>query len=314
MENSSHLSMDVSGTINVTDPQSVSAGVQAILNSAYPASDFSILQRVYSDFSALYRGELSGFLACDTSYHDIQHVLDVSLAMARLLDGYDRSHSAEQQLGAELATLGMIVALFHDSGYIRRSHETDIKNGAEYTKIHVSRSAQFMSEYLPGIGCADMVELCGKLVHFTGYEYSPDQISVSDPKLRVLGGLIGTADVIAQMADPAYLEKCRDRLFPEFEVGGITRQILPDGTEQVVYKSAEDLLVKTPEFIKATIKERLDGHFGGLYQFVEAHFGGANLYMDALERNCEHLEALIAQQDPSLLTGAALRPVPAKKA
>ena len=308
MGQANRLRMDVSGHIDVTDPDSVCGEVLSIFARRYPEADFSLLSRVYGDFYTLYRGELEGFLACDTSYHDIQHVLDVSLAMARLVDGYECDHEGPDRLGPELATIGMIVALFHDSGYIRRHGETGITNGAEYTRIHVSRSARFLAEYLPLIGRGDIVELTGKLVHFTGYEYSPDQIDIDDDKLRALGYLLGTADVIAQMADPAYLEKCRDRLFPEFELGGIARQVRADGSEQVVYASAEDLLLKTPSFIKSTITERLDGHFGGLYRHVESHFGGRNLYMEALDRNCRHLEYLLAQNDPSLLAGPALLP------
>lgn len=308
MQTAKPLTLDVSGQVDVSVPEAVCNAVMVILQRRYPAHDFSIIQRLYADFAALYRGELDGFLACDTSYHDIQHVLDVSLAMARLMDGYDAEQPPEQQLGADLAEIGLIVALFHDAGYIRRRNETAIKHGAEYTKIHVSRSARFMAEYLPGIGREDIIELCGKLVHFTGYELSPDQIDVAEPKLRVLGCLVGTADVIAQMADPGYLEKCRDRLFPEFELGGVARQTLADGSEQVVYESAEDLLIKTPEFIKKTITDRLDGHFGGLYRKVEVHFGGQNLYMDALEQNCRHLESLLVKDDPSLLFSPALRP------
>lgn len=308
MGHANRLTRDVSGYVDVTDPQSVCDEVLSIFSQRYGAADFSILQRVYSDFMALYRGELEGFLACDTSYHDIQHVLDVSLAMARLIDGHEQNQPPAQQLGPELAALGMIVALFHDSGYIRRQGETHIRNGAEYTKIHVSRSERFLKEYLPSIGWGAQAQLAGKLVHFTGYEFKLEDIPLDSEKLRILGGLVGTADVIAQMADPAYLEKCRDRLYPEFELGGIAREVLPDGSEQVVYASPEDLLLKTPAFIKQTITDRLDGQFGGLYRHVEAHFGGKNLYMDALEKNCRHLERLIAKNDPALLSSPALRP------
>lgn len=308
MDQVSQIIMDVSGTINVTDPQSVCEAVIDIYQQNYSDVDVELIQRLYDDFASLYQGSLEGFLACDTTYHDMQHVLDVSLATARLIDGYDKSHTPTEQLGAELAEIGLIIALFHDSGYIRRVGEADIKNGAQYTKIHVSRSAQFMAEYLPTIGREDIVEITGKLVHFTGYEYDLDDIEVNDPKHKVLGSLVGTADVIAQMADPAYLEKCRDRLYPEFELGGMTRQQLPDGGEKVIYESAQDLLIKTPQFIKATISNRLDSHFKGMYRFVERHFEGSNLYMDALEANCRHLEGLIAQNDLHLLNSSSLRP------
>ncbi len=301
------IGMDVTGTVDVTDPRSVCDAVLAIFNRRYPDTSFVIIDRLYQDFAKLYRGELEGFLACDTSYHDIQHVLDVSLAMARLIDGYEITATSDDSLGPDLALLGLVIALFHDSGYIRRANE-QVSHGAEYTKIHVSRSAQFMAEYLPSIDMSRLISLSGKLVHFTGYEYKPEDIDVSDERHRVIGCLVGTADVIAQMADPAYLEKCRDHLYPEFELGGIARQQLADGSEQVVYESPEDLLVKTPEFIQSTITNRLNGNFRGMFHHVEAHFGGRNLYMEALEHNCQHLESLLKQNDPSLLISRSLRP------
>ncbi len=307
MSHTKTIGKDVSGLVDVTDPQAVCAAVLTIFKNRYPDHDFSIINRLYTDFGVLYTGALPGFLACDTSYHDMQHVLDVSLAMARLIDGYDKNHAGENQLGPDLALLGLIVALFHDSGYIRRANET-VDHGAKHTKIHVSRSARFMAEYLPSIGMASIVELAGKLVHFTGYEFALDEIEVTNPKHRIIGSLAGTADVIAQMADPAYLEKCRDHLFAEFELGGISKQQLADGTEQVIYKSAEDLLIKTPEYMKATITNRLDGQFCGLYKNIEAHFNGHNPYMEALEHNCRHLEFLLEQNDYSLLNTSALRP------
>ena len=47
--------------------------------------------RAFDDIVRLYRGENPGYATCDTAYHDLQHVLEVTLAMARLLDGYERS-------------------------------------------------------------------------------------------------------------------------------------------------------------------------------------------------------------------------------
>jgi hypothetical protein len=300
--------MDVSDSVDVCSPGSVCCEAIRIFELRYPEHDFSLLKQLYNDFYALYTGRFPGFLACDTGYHDIQHVLDVSLAMVRLIDGYDASHDKHEQLGPELATLGVIVALFHDSGYIRRNTEGEHRHGAEYTKIHVSRSAQFLAEYLPTIQWGEHVELADKLVHFTGYEFLPDEIELENSKHRVLGYLMGTADVIAQMADIAYLEKCRDRLYPEFELGGMARQSTDDGSENIIFESAEDLLIKTPAFIKNTIKERLEGHFQGLYAMAAIHFGGRNLYMEALDKNCKHLEFLLSQNDRSLLHKETLRP------
>ena len=106
---------------------------------------------------------------------------------------------------------------------------------------------------------------------------------------KLLGTLLGSADIIAQMSDRCYLEKCRDRLYPEFVEGGITHKKTVKG-DVVVFASAQDLLRKTPSFYQNATK-RLDGDLGGAYNYAQAHFGGAtNLYMDALRQNIRFVE------------------------
>lgn len=301
------FSRDVTGTVDVSDPEAVCAAVVAILQRRYPRAEAAPIERLFTDFARLYRGEYPGFFACDTQYHDIQHVLDVTLAAVRLIDGYDASQPAFQQLGLELATVGIAVALFHDAGYIRRKGDTRHLYGAEYTRIHVSRSARFLAEYLPAIGLARVASIAAKLVHYTGYEFKPDDMDLPDGRQRVLGALIGSADVMAQMADRAYLEKCRDRLYVEFELGGMTRVRDASGAERVLYSSPADLLRQTPDFIQRTVSERLEQLFGGVYRYFAVHFGGPNLYLEAIERNRRHLERLLATNDDQLLQRGSLR-------
>jgi hypothetical protein len=49
--------------------------------------------------------------------------------------------------------------------------------------------------------------VAGMIVHFTGYVLGLDNILLNDPRDSTCGHLLGTADVIAQMADRRYLEK-----------------------------------------------------------------------------------------------------------
>jgi hypothetical protein len=298
---------DVTGTVDVSNPEAVCRAVLAILQARYAGVQVAAVEQLFVDFARLYRGEYPGFFACDTQYHDIQHVLDVTLAAVRLIDGYEASQPAAAQLGAELAVVGVAVALFHDAGYIRRKGDTRHLFGAEYTKIHVSRSSRFLAEYLPTIGLARVAPLAAKLVHYTGYEFKPEDIDLADATQRVLGTLIGSADVMAQMADRAYLEKCRDRLYAEFELGGMTRERDASGAERVLYASPADLLKQTPNFIRRTLNERLEHLFGGVYRYFAVHFGGRNLYFEAIERNREHLEQLLAENDEQLLQRGSLR-------
>lgn len=289
--------LDVTETVDVCVPEPVCTAVMAIFRRRYPHADLSAVVHLFAGFGQLYRGELPGFHACDTQYHDMQHVLDVTLATARLIDGYEADHPPAEQLGPDLALTGIAIGLFHDAGYIRRKGDSRHIHGAEYTKIHVSRSSRFLSEFLPAVGMHAAAPIAAKLVHYTGYEFNPADIDVDDPAQRALGALVGTADVVAQMADRAYLEKCRDRLFREFELGGLTREVDANGVEIVRYASPDDLLQQTPEFIKRTISDRLDGLFGGLYHHLATHFGGRNWYMESIERNRFHLEKLLAVND-----------------
>ena len=104
--------MDVSNRVDVTDPAAVESAVLAILGQRYPGHDFSLVPKLVADLHRLYVGDYPGFSACDIGYHNLQHVLDVTLAMARLLDGHDATENGPSQLGPELALAGITAAQF----------------------------------------------------------------------------------------------------------------------------------------------------------------------------------------------------------
>jgi len=175
---------DVTNRVNVEHPQEVRDAILGIYGARYPGVDFGPLSQAFGDIQALFEGRFPGYLACDTLYHDMRHTLDMTLAMARLIDGHDRVCAQSERLGARRASLGVLVALLHDSGYLKRNSETQVENGAIFTKVHVSRSADFISGYLPRIGFGPEAQVASQLVHFTGYELEIDQIPVHDTKDR----------------------------------------------------------------------------------------------------------------------------------
>jgi hypothetical protein len=288
---------DVTNRVNVEDPQRVRDVVLALFAARFPGADFAPLARAFDDFAALFEGTYPGYLACDTLYHDIRHTLDMTLAMARLIDGHERACAGADRLGARRAMLGVLVALLHDSGYLKRSSESHVENGAVFTKIHVSRSADFISTYLPKIGFEAEAPLAARLVHFTGYEMEIEDIRVDEPKDRLIGCLVGTADLIGQMSDRMYLEKCREFLYREFVIGGVAREKLADGREIVRYASPEDLVLKTPGFYEYVARARIDRKLGGVNRFVAAHFDGPNLYQREIDRNMDFLRQAIETTD-----------------
>ena len=292
---------DVTNTVQVSSVPAVKRAVEELYSQTWPSGKVERLDTAFTDFERLFNGHFPGYLGCDTVYHDLQHSLDDTLAMARLLAGYDRSHAVEQRLGAERAMMGIVVALFHDAGYIRQTDDTMHRNGAEFTRTHVGRSAQFLARYLPTLGLADWVPVATQIVHFTGYEVPFDQIRLDDPRDRKVGHLVGTADMMAQMADRCYLEKCRDRLYPEFVLGGVAVSRGNEGELKVIYGSGLDVLRSTPEFVAETMRTRLDGEFSGAYRYIEALYGGRNPYMEAIDASLVYLKQVLQSQRWSML-------------
>ncbi|MBV8032728.1 MAG: hypothetical protein JO035_14545 [Betaproteobacteria bacterium] len=289
---------DVTDSVRTTDPDQVGAEVLRLHRLLYRAPS-PILERAFRDIGALYRGEHPDYYPCDTAYHDIQHILDVTLAMARLLDGYERGRQeGEPRLEPDLFALGVLAALFHDFGYLRRRHDRRHRYGAEYTLTHVSRGAAFLRAYLRKAGLGHLAGVASTLVHFTGYERPTETIRVSDTLLRRVGHMLGTADIIAQMSDRCYLEKCRDRLFPEFVLGSLAGRKLVRRRQLPFFASGDELVVKTPGFY-ANASKRLDFQLARAYEYAARHFGGENLYLEAMQKNIRHAERVARETEPA---------------
>ena len=284
---------DVSDSVQTTDPDSVAAEVQRIFKGLFGHGGSPELKRAFQDAAKLYRGEHPRYHACDTEYHDLQHVLDVTLAMARLMDGYQRSAAnGDPRLTKPLFIVGALSALFHDFGYLRQRGDNRHRYGAEYTLVHVSRGAAFLRRYVRSLGLReDMARLAGMLVHFTGYERPAETIRLSGALERRLGQMLGTADIIAQMADRCYLEKCRDRLYPEFVLGRKAGEASGAAHTLPVFASSIDLVSRTPGFYQGA-RKRLNLQLARSYEYATRYFGGDNPYLDEMDKNVRHAERL----------------------
>lgn len=284
---------DVTDRIFVGDPRTVHAEIRRVLPGLDENPEFPrALEGAFTAFTRMYTGDLPGFLGCETWYHDAQHSLESALAMARLLDGHERSAAITERLGSRRVVLGVIAALLHDTGYIRRT--TDLaQHGAEFTQSHVRRSGDLVADLLPDLGFAREAEMARELLHFTGYERPLDSIEVDDRLDRRLGFLLGSADLLAQMSDRCYLEKCRDCLYIEFEMCGMAGTPRPEAREPL-FASPEALMRGTPGFVDQTWAERLDGYFEGVHAFEGIHFGGPTPYLNAIRAHRPRLEYALA--------------------
>lgn len=281
---------DVSDRIDVTHFRPVCEGVEAILSGIYPGKSTTRIERAFRDCDKLYSGEYPDYRACETPYHNLQHVLDMTLATVRLMDGHEKQAEEKQRFGFDYAQLGILVSLFHDSGYIRKRDDTGSKHGAEYAGIRVERSADFLDLYLKQNKLEAWVSQAKQLVMYTGYNVAIDTLTFEDPRLIRLGQIIGTADLIAQMSDRVYLEKCRDFLFEELQIAGDVEEV-----ENIPPKATtpDEFLRSIPMHIQKTMVDRLQNNFQNAYKLASVHFGGPNLYLDAMGKNFNHLNRLI---------------------
>jgi hypothetical protein len=279
---------DITGSVRTTDPVAVGGEVCRIYRELYPRTSAAPLERAFIDASRIYYGGHPEYLPCDTEYHDIQHVLDVTLAMARLMHGYERGRQpGEEPIERELFIVGALAALFHDFGYLRKRHDRRHRFGAEYTLVHVSRGAAFLRRYVRDLGLGEkLARLASTLVHFTGYERPAESIRIAPGLPRRIGQMLGSADIIAQMSDRCYLEKCRDRLYPEFVLGTLGAPAHA-GRRLPVFESGQDLVNKTPGFYEGA-RRRLDLQLARAYEYAGRHFGGDNLYLQGMEKNIRY--------------------------
>jgi hypothetical protein len=292
---------DITNTVRVSSAPDVARAVARLVQTTWPDADVAPLARAFHDFDDMFAGRKKGFAGVDTVYHDTQHSLDVTLAMARLLAGHEQQAEPLWKFGAERAVAGVIMALFHDVGYLRRPEDTGVASGAELTRVHVSRGIGFLYDYFPTLGLSQWASVSASILHFTGYEKPFANLEVADARDRRMGHLLGTADMIAQLADRCYLEKCRDRLYPEFVLGGMALGSTGIGTANVRYASGLDLLRQTPGFVAHTRAQRLDGEFARAYRYLDVLFDGTNPYIESIERNLAFLDQVLRSESWRML-------------
>ncbi len=91
---------DVTGTVQVSSTAAVREAVEDLCQSTWEEFPFEPLKLAFNQFERMFAGEVPRLLRVDTVYHDRQHTLDVTLALARLMAGHDRAAVPADRLGA----------------------------------------------------------------------------------------------------------------------------------------------------------------------------------------------------------------------
>lgn len=298
---------DPSERVNLQEPRAVIAAIDAILRNRFGGGyGAGLLEAGVADLTRAFRGDYPGLLRCDTLYHDLHHALDSGLAMARLIDGQAgiTPLGAPECIDGDHALLGVLLALYHDIGLLRRTEEAHLR-GAQLTPVHEARGVEFMRDYLSRTALAHLAEKSALIMVTRLAWHLPAEMPALD---RVIASMLGTADIFTQLADRAYLEKCRDFLFVEFSTFGLA------GAPGALYPDARTLLEKTPGFYTDLLYPRIQLEYGGADRYLALHFGGACPYAARIARNIGYLNTVLAKNDLSLLRRIPRRLVDARAA
>jgi hypothetical protein len=276
----------LSRIVNMENPQSILDEVQTIASMMFKEFDFDILNHIFQDIVRLFRGEYPGYRKCNTEYHNLKHTTDTFLAMARLVHG---AFISGEKFTSNQVTLGLTCALMHDTGYIQ-TLDDEMGTGAKYTGMDTKRSIVFMDRYIADSGFSKKYfNNYPNILICAGLDAEIRKIQFESRQTEIMCKMLGTADLLGQMADRTYLEKLLF-LYYEFKEGGV-----------MGYANELDLLKKTLDFYDMTQK-RFTNVLGGMNKYMRYHFKarwnvGKDLYMDSIKKHIHYLEFILKNHE-----------------
>jgi hypothetical protein len=271
-------SKDISTLLAVGSSEEVLSEVLEILRMI--SSDFNTapVRNVYNAAERLYSGNFSGYRACNTGYHDFRHAVESFLAMSRLIHGavLDNPSIAERQI-----ITALIAAILHDAGYIQQNSDAR-GTGAKHKSDHEQRSMDFLSRHGSEFGLSAEEIAAGRIIILcTDMDADITTITFPSAQIELLGKLLGTADLMAQLAERRYLEKLL-YLYYECKEAGVGD-----------YESEVDILRKAVhfyDFFEVRLKTTLDG----VDRFMQPHFAirwgiDKNIYHEVINKQKDYL-------------------------
>jgi len=276
-------------------PAETLAEIKHILLLVDPSSDPSPIEKIFGDIIRLFNGEFPGYKASNTKYHNLEHTCSSALASARLIHAL---HVQEQVFSQRLVQLCLIGTLFHDTGLIQTEEEVK-GTGAQHTVGHENRSVALMGKYLAEKGYSqEDIRDCGHMIKCTEISFPIEDIPFDSEEVRTMAKIVGTADLVAQMADKNYQEKL-PLLFMEFQEAGMQG-----------FETPLELFSKTEEFYRKVARKRMKNELDGfsaaaLYHFRERWGIDRNLYEESIKQNIRFMKDTVTESclQLSILTG-----------
>lgn len=240
-----------------------------------PSLDLGLIQEMHNDLKTFFSGSDPDFQKSNLPYHNLRHSQMVVLAAIRLFHGL---HCNNVQISTDTLFKGLLAAYFHDTGMLLLEDDP-ATSGSQYMADHEARSILFLKNYSSRKGFKDDIfRDCATIINYTNLGSDPATFDLHTPEIQLAGQVIGSADILAQMADRYYLE-CLPLLFKELEAGGVTQ-----------HRSAMQLIEKTSFFYHNTVLKRLITTFSNTSRAMRTHFRerymiDRNLYINNIDKN-----------------------------
>lgn len=276
--------------------------ILTITHRIFPLADSSPIAKAYEDLTEIYSGTFPGFRFSAPKYHNLRHARLTALATVRLFHGL-RCEGRDFSQGTLVQ--GLLSAFFHDSGMLLTDSDTAL-TGSEYFRYHEDRSIAFLQGYISQTTTfpSTYADNCAYIIRCTDFKLDPRSLAPPSEEIKLAGQVVGSADILAQMADRYYLESL-PLLFQEQKEGAAH-----------MHASPLELMQRTTHFFHTTIEERLHTVFLNTSRAMSSHFRErwnieGDLYAENIEKNVRYLEAIIerCKSEQSCIEGY-LRRVP----
>lgn len=279
--------------VDTKDALAVEKEVHTAYLAMFPQGDAAFVPTTFAWVKDCFAGRYKDYQASDARYHDLEHTMQGTLCMARLLRGRHEAN-ARPLVTQRMFELGLLAILLHDTGYLKKRDDVG-GTGAKYTLTHVARSVQFAEQLLEekGISITE-TRTVQHMIRCTGVNVDLGRVPFQTELEKVVGFALGTSDLLGQMAADDYVEKL-PILYSEFEESARFYEGKMVGVSS--FSSADDLVRKTPDFWAKYVVPKLNNDFWGIHRYLNKPYpNGPNHYVQRVEANIDKLRRQLAAQ------------------
>src|SRR5439155_812830 len=238
-------------------PGAVKEEVYRIYRKLFPGGERGFVAQAFDWAESCFTGKFHDYQPIDARYHDLEHTLQGTLCLARLISGREAADT-QPKVSERKFQLTLLAILFHDTGYLKKKEDKE-GTGAKYTPIHVGRSASFAQEFLATKDYAKAeISAIQNMIGCTGVNADLKSIPFGDELERTLGFALGTGDLLGQMAAADYVDKL-PVLYLEFAESA---HFNPDKPLRFVFSSAEELMRNMMPFCVDYVFTMLNPDYG----------------------------------------------------